>query len=85
MASVWKTKASISMPVPATNQAIRAPYTPVSCANRRGSEKTPAPTIEPTTIDVIVSRLSFAVCGIASVWVVSFVVMSFLPARSSQS
>lgn len=57
------------MPVPATAQAIRAPATPVSCANRRGSEKTPAPTIEPTTIAVRVRSVSLAAGrGGASAW-----------------
>ncbi|BFU42010.1 hypothetical protein KRMM14A1004_02470 [Krasilnikovia sp. MM14-A1004] len=51
------------MPVPAMTQAMSAPMTPVSCANRRGSEKTPAPTIEPTTIAVIVQKVSFAAVG----------------------
>lgn len=45
------------MPVPAIAQAISAPATPVSCAKRDGSEKTPAPTIDPTTIVVRVSRV----------------------------
>ncbi|CAM5730815.1 hypothetical protein SBADM41S_07479 [Streptomyces badius] len=57
------------MPVPATAQAIRAPATPVSCANRLGSEKTPAPTIEPTTIAVRVRSDSLAAGrGGASGW-----------------
>ena len=34
------------MPVPAIAQAISAPRTPVATPNRRGSEKTPAPTID---------------------------------------
>lgn len=46
------------MPVPAMAQAISAPATPVSWANRVGNEKTPAPTIEPTTIIVSVARVS---------------------------
>lgn len=46
------------MPVPAMAQAINAPATPVSWANRRGSENTPAPTIEPTTIIVSVVSVS---------------------------
>src|SRR3954452_20586336 len=50
----------MSMPVPAISQAMIAPSTPVSCAKRRGSEKTPAPTIEPTTIAVMVTKVSFA-------------------------
>src|SRR5690349_3135347 len=47
------------MPAPAIDQAIRAPTTPVSCANRRGRENTPAPTIDPTTMAVSVRKLSF--------------------------
>ncbi|GAB3095909.1 hypothetical protein GCM10027054_23180 [Isoptericola nanjingensis] len=35
--------------------------TPVSCANRRGSENTPAPTIDPTTIAVRVRSDTFVV------------------------
>ncbi len=50
--SVWKTKASISMPTPAMAQAIMAPNGPVSRAKVCGSEKMPAPTIDPTTIAV---------------------------------
>jgi hypothetical protein len=49
----------MSMPAPAISQAISAPVTPVSWAKRRGSENTPAPTIDPTTIPVIVTRVSF--------------------------
>ena len=53
---------------------MSAPATPVSCANRLGSENTPAPTMEPTTMVVSVGRLSFAV--VAGVWVsVSFCAM----------
>ena len=37
------------MPVPARVHAISEPATPVSAANVPGSEKTPAPIIEPTT------------------------------------
>jgi hypothetical protein len=72
IASVWNTNASISMPVPAITQAISAPITPVSWAKRRGSEKTPAPTIDPTTIAVIVMRVSR--CGAATSWRVVSVV-----------
>lgn len=49
------------MPGPATAQAIRAPAAPVSCANLRGREKTPAPAREPTTMVVGVGRVSLAV------------------------
>ena len=45
--SVWKTKASISMPVPAMLQAMSAPRTPVEWPNVAGSAKMPAPIIEP--------------------------------------
>jgi hypothetical protein len=65
-ASAWNTKASISMPRPATVHAISAPAIPVCCANRAGSENTPAPTMLPTTIVVIVAKLSF--CAVAVVW-----------------
>jgi hypothetical protein len=64
-ASVWNTNASMSMPVPATTQAISAPATPVSWAKRRGSEKTPAPTIDPTTIPVIVIRVSLCAADVS--------------------
>jgi hypothetical protein len=67
-ARVWNTNASMSMPVPAISQAISAPATPVSWAKRRGRENTPAPTIDPTTIPVIVMRVSFSA---EEVWVVS--------------
>src|SRR5262249_36342239 len=50
--------------VPATAQAIRAPYTPVARAKLRGREKTPAPTIDPTTIAVsVVSGNFFSSAG----------------------
>lgn len=61
MARRWNTKASISMPAPAIAQPIRAPATPVSCPNRRGSENTPAPTMDPTTIAVSVATETFDV------------------------
>jgi hypothetical protein len=32
---------------------------PVSCPKRRGSENTPAPTIDPTTSEVMVTNVSF--------------------------
>lgn len=51
------------MPVPAIAQAISAPATPVSSAKRPGSENTPAPTIDPTTMEVRVSRPTFAAGG----------------------
>ncbi len=60
IARVWKTNASISMPVPATAQAISEPRMPVATPNRAGSEKTPAPTMPPTTIAVSVGTLIFA-------------------------
>ena len=49
------------MPVPAIAQAISAPNTPVWAPNRAGSENTPAPTIEPTTIIDRVPSETFAV------------------------
>jgi hypothetical protein len=70
-ASNWKTNASISIPVPAMAHAIRAPATPVSWANRRGSENTPAPTIEPTTIPVMVQNVSFWTDDVVSVPAIS--------------
>ncbi len=51
------------MPVPAIARAISAPATPVSAAKRPGSENTPAPTIDPTTMAVRVNRPTFAVGG----------------------
>ena len=59
IARFWKTNASISMPAPATAQAISEPRMPVATPNRAGSEKTPAPTMPPTTIAVRVGRLIF--------------------------
>ncbi|GAA3212068.1 hypothetical protein GCM10010468_31150 [Actinocorallia longicatena] len=44
------------MPTPAITQAITAPNTPVAWAKFRGSENTPAPTIDPTTIAVRVGN-----------------------------
>src|SRR5215468_9085045 len=58
-ASVWNTNASISIPVPATAHAISAPNTPVARAKFRGSEKTPAPTIDPTTMAISVVSGNF--------------------------
>ncbi|CQR65905.1 Hypothetical Protein sle_64510 [Streptomyces leeuwenhoekii] len=40
----------MSIPDPAITQAMSAPATPVSWANRPGRENTPAPTTEPTTM-----------------------------------
>ena len=57
IARFWKTKASISMPVPAIAHAISEPRMPVATPNRAGSEKTPAPTMPPTTIAVSVGTL----------------------------
>ena len=57
----WKTKASISMPPPATSQAAMAPKGPVAAPNRAGSEKIPAPTMDPTTMAVRVPRENFSV------------------------
>jgi hypothetical protein len=58
-ASVWNTNASISIPAPAMTQAISAPNPPVARAKLRGSEKTPAPTIDPTTMAVSVVSENF--------------------------
>ncbi|RPE38024.1 hypothetical protein EDD90_0891 [Streptomyces sp. Ag109_O5-1] len=52
------------MPVPAITQAIDPPATPVSSAKRRGSENTPAPTIQPTAIAVGVDSISPAAGGV---------------------
>src|SRR5215831_8760353 len=66
-ARVWNTNASISMPVPAITQAIRAPNPPVARAKLRGREKTPAPTIDPTTIAISVVSGNFRTSAGASV------------------
>ena len=73
IARFWKTNASISMPVPAIAHAISEPRMPVATPNRAGSEKTPAPTMPPTTIAVSVGTLIFAttVVGVASLSVVT--------------
>src|SRR4051812_12251301 len=63
IARFWKTKASISMPAPAIAQAISEPRIPVATPKRAGSEKTPAPTIPPTTIAASVGTLIFATEG----------------------
>jgi hypothetical protein len=70
------------MPVPAMTQAINAPATPVSAAKRRGREKTPAPTMPPTTIIVRVSTPTLA-AGASSMggFVVVSPVMSAQPAQ----
>jgi hypothetical protein len=48
-------------------RATSAPATPVSLPNRWGSEKTPAPTIDPTTMAVRVASVTFwAVCAVVS-------------------
>ncbi len=49
------------MPTPAMAQAIKAPNTPVTRPKVWGSEKMPAPTIEPTTIAVNTGRENFCV------------------------
>src|SRR6478735_435466 len=71
IARFWKTNASISMPAPATAQAISEPRIPVATPNRAGSEKTPAPTMPPTTSPVSVGTLIFpaVTAGDASVGV----------------
>ncbi len=61
--SVWKTKASISMPVPAMHQATKAPSAPVLRPKAAGSVKMPAPTIEPTTSATSAPRDSVASRG----------------------
>src|SRR4051812_22773645 len=66
-ARVWNTNASISMPVPAMAQAIRAPKTPAERAKLRGSENTPAPTMDPTTIAMSVVSGNFRTCAAALV------------------
>src|SRR5262249_43657928 len=48
------------MPKPAIAHAISAPYTPVAWAKLRGSEKTPAPTMDPTTMAASVISGSFS-------------------------
>src|SRR5262245_41419620 len=60
IARFWKTNASISMPTPAIAQAISDPRMPVATPNRAGREKTPAPTMLPTTIPVSVGRVILA-------------------------
>ena len=67
IARFWKTKASISMPVPAIVQAISEPRMPVATPKRAGSENTPAPTMPPTTIAVSVGRLILATVALDSV------------------
>src|SRR3954454_20458639 len=64
MARLWNTKASISIPVPATAHPISDPRMPVATPKRAGSENTPAPAMLPTTSPVRVGRLIFA--GVAS-------------------
>jgi len=66
-ASVWKTKASISMPPAAITQAMSAPKTPVAPAKRDGSVKMPDPIIDPTTIAISAGSASFCTvdCAIA--------------------
>jgi hypothetical protein len=49
----------MSIPVPAMIQAMVAPSTPVAEPKLLGSVKTPAPTIEPTTIPTSVSVETF--------------------------
>ncbi|GAA2030509.1 hypothetical protein GCM10009819_12830 [Agromyces tropicus] len=57
----------MNIPSPAIPHAIAAPYTPVWLANRAGSWKTPAPTIEPTTMAVSAGRLSFELALVSAV------------------
>ncbi len=70
-ASAWKANASMSVPVPAMSHAVSAPATPVAWAKVLGSEKTPAPTIDPTTIADIVKMPSFTPRGGATELTVS--------------
>jgi hypothetical protein len=49
------------IPVPATIHAMMAPSGPVAFAKVRGSEKIPAPIIDPTTIEVKAKRENFCV------------------------
>ncbi|GEK19113.1 hypothetical protein CPE01_28460 [Cellulomonas persica] len=57
----------MSVPAPATPHATSAPATPVDCANCRGSEKTPAPTIDPTTSIAMVGTLRRVLAGATDV------------------
>ena len=66
IARFWKTKASISMPVPAIVQAIREPRIPVATPKRAGRENTPAPTMPPTTMAVSVGTLILATVVVGS-------------------
>ncbi len=50
------------MPPAATVHAIIAPNGPVAVPKARGSEKMPAPTIEPTAIAVSANSENFGVC-----------------------
>jgi hypothetical protein len=47
------------MPVPAMHHAMMAPIGPVAAPKVLGSEKMPAPTIDPTTIAVSANNESF--------------------------
>ncbi len=62
--SVWKTKASISIPVPAMPQAISAPSAPVARPNADGTAKIPEPTMEPTTSAINARSESFWSCAV---------------------
>src|SRR5699024_1352411 len=76
----WKHSASINIPTPDTTHAITAPPTPVAIANRPGSVKTPAPTIEPTTSAVKTGRATLAGSGVGpSFNVSSSLLMTRLP------
>ncbi|MCR6705695.1 MAG: hypothetical protein NVV66_13720 [Cellulomonas sp.] len=67
----------MSVPAPATPHATSAPAAPVDCANCRGSENTPAPTIDPTTSIAMVGTLSVLRVGA----VVPVVAMTFIQHR----
>src|SRR5262245_55995755 len=68
-ASVWKTKASISIPKPAMAQAIMAARPPLTRPNAPGRAKIPEPTIEPMTRAVSARSDSF--CSVDAVMIYS--------------
>lgn len=67
------------MPTPAIAHAMSAPTTPVDPAKAAGSENTPAPTIEPTTIALSVQTPSFAAGALEARVVVSLMCGRFQP------
>ena len=60
IARFWKTNASIEHAGAGDAHAMSEPRMPVATPNRAGSEKTPAPTMPPTTIAVSVGSVIFA-------------------------